>query len=665
MNSIYRETSIHGKRDVHKNPLSLHQVDIMQLANLKLPDKKTFINTQFDKIKHKASKPLIYNGTRLPYCTNNSIQSKIKQNQGLRVYNLVENMNKKSNIKIIKINQGGMQFKDSRSQKHYVPQKILGLKLPIFNSKSLRSGLSFNHQTNRTSTRNNSEKNNLLEKKQSFGDKKNLIVLNSQSKDREKYNNAPSENFLTESQFKDYHFLQKAASIHITNFESDEDIDMSNLTISKESALKVAIRQTNIYYENKGIIGYEELKTSLNIILENSYSDLTHINDLSILSVSISELLLNGVIKENDLKLKMLAFVIHSCEDSLFSLNFDFNKLYTNVHNYVKRIMEGTETIKTGDKLDIVLMRIMRCYLELHRYFSRNFYLFDIDKSKIILQNFIEIVTINADQIQIDKMIEEQSLSSFYKGHYIPILNTKDRRDIVHLLTYFLKRYELRAFIIENDIMKTNMINLLNIFSNILMHINNENLLNQSRYSKTFVNDMITCQINGFDLFLNIFKYSDQYKLYNSSEPRMSCSFQTLLSQFIYFCQILITCQKGLFILFGVSGETIEYLRPSTPKQNVEHSGFDLLLESFKLFFNNIKLFEDWVINFELLIEPLRGFLDSLNNNIINNKKLDDDFKRFIEGVIKYPFIKILKRIIKRIRSIKGQDYLKMEFKID
>jgi hypothetical protein len=99
---------------------------------------------------------------------------------------------------------------------------------------------------------------------------------------------------------------------------------------------------------------------------------------------------------------------------------------------------------------------------------------------------------------------------------------------------------------------------------------------------------------------------------------------------------------------------------PATANGGFTSSAIANVLDSFGNFLENGKLYEDNHLNFENILFKIIELLTSLQN-LINSKAFKHDFEMFAEGIVKQPFKKFAKRIIKHLDLLKGGNYFEKD----
>jgi len=449
----------------------------------------------------------------------------------------------------------------------------------------------------------------------------------------------------TEKELAEYAFLNQAKSINIFRSNSDdfEKIDISMQAYQKENKINAAINILKEAYENTQYP--ENMIEELDIILDCNYKEMKIAIDFSELSDLFCELV-DNISLDLTRKLKIFSFLYYFCEDALFSLNLDFNLIYNKITQVTHKLLNTKEHLLSVDK-GLLKKNLNKAFLYLHKYFAKEVYLIEREKTEIIIKNFLEIMTFNLDLLYEDIPPE----SKFFNMDRIIPLFSVFGDEYIEIFKLLFKRAEAREYIIRDIELSKKLIYLLNSLNQV---INISSVWSFDHLKEKNKQAVLQYNLNCFDLYLTVFKYFEMFQLLENPDLSLQRSVGDVLIEMINWLGRIMMKSRLFTLLFERSHESHD--TPKTSHGIVSGSGIANLMDSFKQFLNNFKLFEQEKLDYEKLLYKLIEFLTQIQD-LIKSQRLQTDFEMFVQAVLKNPFRKLANRIVKNLNLVKGGNY--------
>lgn len=456
---------------------------------------------------------------------------------------------------------------------------------------------------------------------------------------------AQNETMLSQGEIKEYAFLNQAKSINIFELkdEDDEANDFEAIDLNQDTEEDQRIEHALKIVNKAGNYSMPRVVEALNKLLDLEFSKLKGLYDLGDAAINVCVLLEDRLIKSTSMKKRMLAFLFHVCEDSIFAINVDFTHIYSTVCDHIVNKIKDPDSCHDPIK---EIPQMLNCMLSLNNFIAKHYYLLDASRTTSIIQIYLNMLTANLEDLTVTQLLILSRNPKNEKGKLFPLLYNL-KHNGVNILYFFMKNPEIRKFILETPECRFDLVNILNHIRTIFQGISlNEAINFHKKGHRDSMEEVMTLLIKSYDFYLNIFKYYDMHSLFESQNLKVECSMQTMIKSMLKFYHDLFKMEDGLNVLF----ETLHQNNESAPNPQgarFNHPGFDALSESNKIFFGNFKLYEEKVLNFGEISDLLSLLLRQVQNQIDTKKDLSQDFKTLIEVVIKIPYNKISKTIKK------------------
>ena len=459
-----------------------------------------------------------------------------------------------------------------------------------------------------------------------------------------------NETALNEEELKQYAFLNQARSLNIFNLKEDEDpnggfepIDL-DANLEKDKLTEQALQSVKEHRNTP----LPKLIEAMNLLFDMDFKDLKVVFDLGDAAVNICEILMENRFSDWTMQLKMLAFLFHVCEDSIFAMNVDLNFIYETICKYMVHRMLNPKispSKKIGEK---EINKMENCLLFLNTVIAKHYYLLDTDRTEKIVEVYLHFLSTNLESVTVTHLLNFEVKQHHLEYKPFPLITSLKNHGI-DVLYFFMKNAETRKFILNTTACRNALINILNALGYILQRASlSEMAMIHKKGKRESIEEVMVLLIKSFDFYLNVFKYYDMIKLFENETPKVQCSLQEMMRAMMKFYYDLFKLKDAVNILFDPVHTSNERISPTQGERPFLNPGFDLLMESNKVFFGNAKLYEEQVLNFGEVADQMMLFVEEIQRQI-DAKTLPKDFEMFIEAVIQIPYTKIHKMIKKNI----------------
>ena len=460
---------------------------------------------------------------------------------------------------------------------------------------------------------------------------------------------ASNEKRLTEDELLEYAFLNQAKSINIF---SAQDVNKSHeiLDLDAQDEQELVIDQAFDVINNYKNCSLPILMEALSSLFSMNFNDLKSMKDLGLISSAVCDILDFNRFSDFEMQKRVLAFQLHLCEDSLFGFGVDFQRVYQSICNYLSRKIKEPELLPPHLQAKKEVKKLLNSFGALNHSLAKNYYLLDGDKIRMFISNYLSFLCLNLKQLSISHLLASSDSSNKLKYIAFPLIEDLKTTDI-SVLYFFMKNHETRKIVIEDEQCKNSLVEILNALYYIIENVSlNEMATIRVTGQRGKIEDVMVMLIKSFDFYLNVFKYYDMNRIFKLQTIQIRCKLDDVLQSLMKFYYDLFRVKNGLSVLFETlhTVETGAKTPNSSQRVAFSDSGFDLLLESNRAFFGNLKLYEEKTVDFQKISEALLLFLEQVQQTL-NSKSLSPDFERFIEAVILIPYNKMAKTIKKNI----------------
>lgn len=455
-----------------------------------------------------------------------------------------------------------------------------------------------------------------------------------------------NETMLSEQEIKEYAFLNQAKSINIFEIKDTvqeangfEEVDL-NANNSEEDNLELAISTIN----NLSEYTLPKIVEALNMLFDYDFNKLKIMFDLGEAAFNICGLLEEGHITNHYMQKRMLAFLFYVCEDSMFSLNVDFNQIYYTIcHFIIQKMIEPSESDDPAKDMK----DMEACLFALNDSIAKNYYLLDLQRTTSIIQLYLSVISTNLEEVTTTTLLE--ALGDRNNGNYksLPLIS-HIRHNGVRILYSLMKNPMLRLSILSENECHAPLLNIFNRLSCILKEVNLIELENAAKKEdRDSLKEVIVFLIKGYEFFLNTFKYYDMFALFGLQTQKLEFSLQEIINCVLSFYQDLFRLKNGPQIVFELSGVEGEGKGTTSIV-----SGLSELIKSSKKFFGNLRLYEEKLINFSEALVRFEAARNEIQTRI-DSKTLSKETELFVESSIKSKFDKIMKMMQQNIELCK------------
>lgn len=389
------------------------------------------------------------------------------------------------------------------------------------------------------------------------------------------FHQPPPDVNLTAEELQEYRFLQQAQALPITadsqpvshildNSVRDERIDAIN------DAIEEIVTNFNEEQDKESLMKALELILSCNIQELKSEVYFTELTE-PFCSYIFSDML------DFETQLKILPFIIYFCEESMFGLNLDFNKIYSTLNQFIKKVYNENNKLP-----ETIAPKINKAYVDIYKFLTEHLYMMDHSKLIAIFDNFLDIILYNIQGILLGTNFSEGS-------DFIPFLDLTE--DFASLYNIFIQKIDIRQIITKELDVKSKIITFLDTLG--------EALINNLDLTKDLSQKAISVMLQIFNISCMTFKYNE---FYNFTELKHSGD------------SIIMKC--------------LDLFNSLLNNGNINSTEFIGLLKDLC---ENLKLYEDKRLDFNRLKEKI-----SESQKIVQDDLLKKNLEKIQKRITKY-----------------------------
>lgn len=435
---------------------------------------------------------------------------------------------------------------------------------------------------------------------------------------------------LTNKEIHEYRFLEQARVIPMTEHTESEihTLQDTSAANSKADLITNAIEDIVTKFEDSENFNVKMIVKELDIVLEASLFDLKSAVDFTEISGVLSKVLKDEAL-DFQRKIKILPFMFYFCEESLFSLSLDFEEVFHSLTGFVQEIYKYKEG--SQEEYRAIALKVNKACIELYKYFTQNFYVMEKDKLAIIFQNFLETFLFNIETLSGCKTLEEALLKD---EQFVPFLASSN--DLIPLLKMFIRKIEIRQIIHDNSIIKSKVSSLLKFITPLILE--SSTLFDKEAFSDNkLLSKSLVATFNSFELYLIIFKFAEMSFLQEENNENY---LSPIILQFISLLNLVLTNKALLSIVLTDTRENEESLLIA--------NSFRDLINSYKEFFDSLKLFEDKKLDFGQIVDKTNQLQKDFDNVL---QGLDSKTAETIKITFGHSLRKIQKKISKALEK--------------
>jgi len=403
------------------------------------------------------------------------------------------------------------------------------------------------------------------------------------------FHQLPPDINLTAEELQEYKFLQQAQALPITEDSQPVSHILDNsIRDARIDAINDAIEEivTNFNEETDK----ESLMKALDLILSCNIQELKSEVYFTELTEPFCSYIFSDML-DFETQLKILPFIIYFCEESMFGLNLDFNKIYGTLNQFIKNVYDDGNK-KLPEKIS---PKINKAYVDIYKFLTEHLYMMDHSKLITIFDNFLDIILYNIQSLLTGKNFAENQ-------DFIPFLDLTD--DFASLYNTFIRKIEIRQIINKEADVKSKIIIFLNTLGGVL--------INHLDLTKEISQKAISVMLQIFVISCMTFKYNE---FYNFTELKHSGD------------TIIIKCLELLNSLL-INHKNIDYA-----------GGLDVFTGLLQDLCFNLKLYEDKRLDFNRLKEKISETQSTIEDGEtadLLRKNLHEPFKKIQKRIEKY-----------------------------